>query len=212
MFLHPYSPSNATNTGSFLPPAVAWLLWNKTGPQLRVPSIPTDWPHFLSYACARSRVSLRDLPTLWVQHCTGSFISHSSINICESSVWDMFHSILLTHETLKCLPDFENLYTPKLSHPILNIANKWYKSLNHFCICMSIHDFLFQTPWVHVSIQGQQPHHLWEQNMKHHHYCFVASLIHEKTFNRVYEVLHHRGFLFPKHQTLWHSYDASQVR
>ena len=45
-----------------------------------------------------------------------------SVNICESSVWDMFHGTLLTHNILRCIPDFENLYTPGLSHTVPSTA------------------------------------------------------------------------------------------
>ena len=41
----------------------------------------------------------------------------------------------------------------------LGLQNKWYKSLNNFCICMPTCDFLVQTTWEHTSKQqGQQPH------------------------------------------------------
>jgi hypothetical protein len=63
--------------------------------------------------------------------------------------------------------------------------------------------FLFrQHENMSVNNKANSPNHLWEQNMKHNYYCFVASLTCDKTFNRASALLYHCGFLFLQHQTL----------
>lgn len=144
------------------------------------------------HLCTLQCVPVTQLSTSWV-HYMGSFILHSTTNICESSVWDTFHSNL-THEMLKCLPDFK-MYIPLTKViPYLTLKTNDTKVWTTFAYACR-HDFPVQTAREHISKQqGEQPHRLCEQNMKHHYYCTVASLRCDKTFNRLPEVLHHCGF------------------
>jgi len=87
----------------------------------QVLSILTDWPHFLSCTSASSTASLqqRRMHLGYKIAQVASFCT-AAPNICESSVWDMFHSTLLTHKILRCIPDFQNLHTAGLSHTAPN--------------------------------------------------------------------------------------------
>ena len=118
MVCHPFRPSNATNKGLFLPQH------NMTTIK-RVLSIPTDWPHFLSYTSASSIVSLQQrCPHPGYNIAQVASFCTAATNICESSACDMFHGTILTHKIWRCLPDFENLRTPELSHTVLNTAKQ----------------------------------------------------------------------------------------
>jgi len=85
----------------------------------RVLSIPTDWPHFLSYTSASSTVTQgQRCPHLGYNIAQVAPICTAALIICESSLRGMFHGTLLTHNILRCLPDFENIHTPGLSHTV----------------------------------------------------------------------------------------------
>jgi len=91
----------------------------------RVLSVPTDWPHFLSYTSASSIVSLQHRCThLGYNNAQVASFCTAAPNICESSACDMFHGTILTHKIRRYLPDFENFRTPELSHTVLNTAKQ----------------------------------------------------------------------------------------
>jgi len=145
-------------SGQALPLIKVHSFHNTTWPQSNNCCLYRDWPHFLSYTCASSTVSLQQRCTHLGYNITqiASFCT-AAPNICESSVHDMFHGTLLTHKILRCIPDFENLHTPELSHTVPNTAKQMIQKSEH-CICTLSYNFLVQTTWEHISKQqGQQP-------------------------------------------------------
>ena len=106
----------------------------------------------------------------------------------------MFHSTLLTHKLRRCLPDFENLHTPGLSHPVPNTNKTNYTEVfNYFCICMPTYDFLVQAAQEHISKhQGQQSQS--SVRTDHESQLLLLCIFTEMRQNFQSEVLHHRGF------------------
>jgi len=126
---------------------------------------------------------MTELPTSWVKHCTGTFILHSGINVCECSVRDVSRHPTDTWNT-EVPPRFWEFINPWTKSPCTwhcktNDTKVWITS----AWARQYVTFLFrQHENTSVNNKANSPI-ICENNTRHNYYCFVVSLRCNKTFS-----------------------------